>query len=76
MTEAVQKLIEFGFEEAKANRIHAFCEPENKSSKRVLEKLGMKYKGTLKDWWKNSAENKYYNFELYAILKKEYRKKT
>lgn len=40
-TEALKKMLEFGFTNFKLHRIEAVCEVENGSSLRVLEKAGM-----------------------------------
>jgi ribosomal-protein-alanine N-acetyltransferase len=42
-TEVAAAWLRYGFEEAKLARIVAVASPENKSSWRVMEKLGMKY---------------------------------
>jgi ribosomal-protein-alanine N-acetyltransferase len=42
-SEAARASLRFGFEELKLKRIVAVVDPENISSKRVLEKLGMTY---------------------------------
>lgn len=47
MTEAAGAVIEYGFEELKLDLISAYCFPFNKRSKRVLEKHGFTYEGTL-----------------------------
>ena len=44
-TEISSGLLRFGFREAGLERIHAYCFPENDASRRVLEKLGMRYLG-------------------------------
>jgi RimJ/RimL family protein N-acetyltransferase len=57
-TEAAQAIVAFGFRELHVHRIWAECVPENKGSRRVLEKLGMKQEGHLREtqyykgrWW-------------------------
>jgi len=65
-TEALSKILEFGFEELKLHRIEAGCAINNIASIRTLEKVGMTREGRkrkvlpLKDGWAD-------NFE-YAIL--------
>jgi len=44
-TEATRKIVEYGFEELKAHRIVAFCDPRNNPSWHVLENIGMKREG-------------------------------
>jgi ribosomal-protein-alanine N-acetyltransferase len=50
MTEALQAVIHFGFEELEINRIEAEVIPGNISSEKVLEKLNFKQEGNLRDW--------------------------
>jgi len=47
-TEAGQALVRFGFEELKLNRIYAHYMVKNPASGRVLEKIGMKREGLLR----------------------------
>lgn len=46
-TEAACAVIEYGFNILKLNLISAYCYPDNKRSKHVLEKLGFSYEGKL-----------------------------
>jgi ribosomal-protein-alanine N-acetyltransferase len=68
-TETAKALIEFGFAKLRLHRIYATCDPANVGSKRILEKIGMKYEGHLKEhkWtkgrWRDSL--------LYAILESD-----
>lgn len=65
-TEVAKALVEFGFSKLCLHRVFATCDPENTASAHVLEKVGMKYEGHLKQhkWtkgrWRDSL--------LYAIL--------
>lgn len=54
MSEAVKVMIEFGFTKMKLHSIEANTDPENKSSNRMLEKLGFKLEG-------NFRENYFFN---------------
>ena len=47
MTEAADAVVTYGFEEMHLDLISATCYPFNLRSKRVLEKLGFRYEGTL-----------------------------
>ena len=47
MTEAVRAVIRFGFEKMSLDVISATCYPDNLASRRVLEKCGFQYEGTL-----------------------------
>ena len=47
MTEAVRAVVRFGFEKMSLDVISATCYPDNLASRRVLEKCGFQYEGTL-----------------------------
>lgn len=70
MTEVIRKIIEYGFNNIGLNRIEAFVEPANVGSRRVLEKIGFKEEGTLKEhyYWRN----RFVDNVIYAFLKKDY----
>ncbi len=48
MTEAVQKVIRYGFEGLELLAISAYCFPNNERSKRIITKFNFEYEGTLK----------------------------
>jgi RimJ/RimL family protein N-acetyltransferase len=66
-TEAVQRLVAFGFDVLDLHRIEATCSPENVASIHVLEKVGLELEGRLRQnvWvrggWRDSL--------LYAVLR-------
>lgn len=70
-TEAARAVLEFGFLELKLHRIWATCRPMNVGSRHVLEKLGMRQEGHLRQhvWMRDSWHDSY----LYAILDHEWR---
>ncbi len=70
MTEAVTAVINFGFSNMPLNRIEARCEPENIASARVLEKIGMKYEGLLRQHI--YSKGTYHDLKMYSILKQEW----
>lgn len=45
--EAVRALLEEAFERAALTRVNAYCVPQNEPSRRLLERLGFKFEGTL-----------------------------
>lgn len=47
MSEAVKAVLNYGFETLKLNLITANCYPHNERSRKVLEKQGFEYEGTL-----------------------------
>lgn len=71
-TEALKKILEFGFNALNLHRIEAGCAVENTGSIRLLEKVGMKKEGRkrkvlpLKNGWSD-------NFE-FAILEEDWNK--
>jgi RimJ/RimL family protein N-acetyltransferase len=44
-SEAAQRMAEFAFDTLDGELLCAVCWPENRNSARVMEKLGMRYKG-------------------------------
>jgi RimJ/RimL family protein N-acetyltransferase len=59
-------MVAFGFDELRLHRIYATCNAENLASARVMEKLGMKYEGKLRE---NALERgRWRDTLLYAIL--------
>lgn len=70
MTETIEKVIDYGFNNLGLNRIEAFVEPENMRSRKVLERKGFKVEGTLEEnfYWKNQ----FVDVVLYALIKKHY----
>jgi RimJ/RimL family protein N-acetyltransferase len=50
MTEAVRAVISWGLNQKEIYRVWAYCDTENLSSARVLEKAGMQREGILRRW--------------------------
>ncbi len=69
-TESAKALLKFGFEELNLHRIFATCKTENTASAHVLEKIGMKREGHLREhkWTKGRWHDSF----LYAILEQEW----
>ncbi len=69
-TEAARALLQFGFEELGLHRIWAHCIAENIASAHVLEKIGMRQEGHLREneWMKD----RWWDTLLYAILDREW----
>jgi RimJ/RimL family protein N-acetyltransferase len=69
-TEAAGEMLRFGFEELGLHRIHASADTRNGASIRVLDKLGMRQEGRLREHvmmrgeWRDSY--------LYAVLRSEW----
>jgi len=70
MTEALETVLDFGFNRMKLNRIEATCMLNNAASERVLLKCGMEYEGIMK--MKIYAKEKFHDLKLYAILKSDF----
>jgi ribosomal-protein-alanine N-acetyltransferase len=70
MTEALQAIITFGFEQMQLNRIEARCAAGNVGSYRVMEKAGMVYEGTLRERY--LVDGAFFDIKLYSILRREY----
>lgn len=71
MTETVNEVIRFLFEECEVDTIWAEFLENNPASGKVMEKTGMKYEGRLRSrmFDKNNERN---DLLVYSILKKEY----
>ncbi len=69
-TEAARRLVEFGFRDLRLHRIWADCDPENVGSWRVLEKIGMRREGHLREnaWVKGA----WVDSLIYAALDREW----
>ncbi|WP_245884366.1 GNAT family N-acetyltransferase [Tumebacillus permanentifrigoris] len=70
MTEILKRVLAFGFEEMGLNRIEASSAPENVGSRRVLEKLGFAYEGTLKEKW--YMNGRYWDAVVMGLLRRDY----
>ncbi|WP_433750635.1 GNAT family N-acetyltransferase [Falsibacillus pallidus] len=70
MTEAVKEVIDFGFKKMKLNRIGAKTMPENAGSVKLMEKVGMKQEGHLRDYWVVNGELE--DVLLYSILRSDW----
>lgn len=69
-SEAARALLQFGFEHLRLHRISAHCLAENVASARVLEKLGMRQEGRLRD--SQCFKGRYWDTLHFAILKDEW----
>ncbi len=65
-TEAAAAIVAFGLGQLRLHRIYATCDPDNRASARVMEKIGMTYEGRLRDYtWE---KEKWRDSLIYAIL--------
>ena len=70
-TEAVNRMIEFGFNHLDLNKVWASAISRNKASTIVLEKAGLQKEGRLKQ--NRLLQNKYEDVDVYGLLKNEYK---
>lgn len=71
-TEAVRRIIEFGFEELNLNRIVARHMVGNERSGRVMTKCGMTFEGVQRSAM--YVKNRYRDIAQYAIIREDYNK--
>jgi RimJ/RimL family protein N-acetyltransferase len=70
-TEAAHEVLRFGFEQLKLHRITAECIADNIASAHVLEKIGMKLEGRLRE--KEYFKGRWWDHLLYGILEREWK---
>lgn len=68
-TEAAQAMLDFGFQSLHLHRIWARCLAENLASQRVLEKIGMRQEGRLRQ--DEYFKGRWWDTLIYAILEDE-----
>lgn len=68
MSEALKKIIEFAMEKMVVNRIQGGCCVSNIASKKVIEKCGLEYEGTLKNYL--ILKDGYHDMHLYSLINK------
>jgi ribosomal-protein-alanine N-acetyltransferase len=70
MPEALQRIIEFGWERMGLNRIEADCSADNPASVRVLEKVGFTLEGRQREQYYD--EDGYHDLLLWGLLRRDY----
>jgi ribosomal-protein-alanine N-acetyltransferase len=70
-SEAARAMVRFGFDELDLHRIWAECIADNQRSVRVLEKVGLRLEGRLRD--KVYFKGRWWDTLLFAILEDEWR---
>ena len=70
-TEATKAVIDYGFNEIGFHKVQICVRPSNTPSKRVIEKCGFTFEGTLRDYF--YIDGKYEGRMFYSILRDEYR---
>ena len=69
-TEAARVIVQFGFAQLRLHRIWSWCIAENAGSAHVLEKLGMRQEGHLRE--NEYLKGRWWDTLLYAILDYEW----
>ena len=70
MSEAARRVAAFGFEKVGLNRLQATYLPRNPASGRVMEKVGMTYEGTLREYaFKGDTPE---DVTMYAMLRADW----
>ncbi|WP_169082270.1 GNAT family N-acetyltransferase [Paenibacillus sp. PL91] len=72
VTEGVKRIIKYGFEELKLNKIHAAAMTRNPASSSVITKSGMQYEGTFRQHFRKWDQ--YEDIAYYGILREDYLK--
>lgn len=68
MTEALNEVKRFCLNDLKVNRFQGGCALENIASKRVMEKCGMQYEGTLRSYIK--LKDGYHDMYMFSVISK------
>lgn len=66
MREALELVLEFGFGTMGLNRIEALCHPDNLRAERLLEGLGFRQEGLLRQY-RHTASG-YQDVQIYSLL--------
>ncbi|WP_128894371.1 GNAT family N-acetyltransferase [Longirhabdus pacifica] len=69
-TEAAKRLVQFGLEDLKLNKVYGTAYVHNEASQKVLQNAGLKYEGTLKKHV--SRDGQFYDLAYYGILAEDY----
>jgi RimJ/RimL family protein N-acetyltransferase len=69
MSEAARRVVAFGFEELGLHRIDAQCMTRNAASARVMERAGMTYEGTARDYI--VKHGRFEDIASYAVIREE-----
>ena len=69
-TEAVRRVLQFGFERIGLHRVEAELDPRNTASARLLERIGFRYEGLLRErWW---VYEEWCDSALYGLLRADF----
>ncbi len=71
-TEATAAVIDYMFSEVGINRIDAKHSVKNTASGKVLKKLGMAFRGRVKDYEYYTSKSEWHSCDFYAITREQY----
>lgn len=72
MTEALSKMLCYGFQKLNLHRVQAWTHPDNKASSRVLLKHGFVHEGFLREYIYIWHKGIYIDADMYSLLAKDY----
>ncbi len=72
MTEAIRRVIEYGFDEMHLNRIDAFIGPFNEASIRLVERIGFKREGLLRQHYSKNGKSE--DSLVFGLLRSEFQR--
>lgn len=72
MREALQSVLNYGFNQMNLHRICALIAPENTPSKKLAQHFGFTYEGTMREDYKVNGKNE--DSDCYSLLKHEWGK--
>jgi [ribosomal protein S5]-alanine N-acetyltransferase len=70
MAEVLRAVLQYGFSQLEINRIQAFIDRDNVSSRKLLEKAGFKEEGTLKDYF--FEKNRFVDAVIFSVVQREH----
>ena len=70
-TDAARAMVDFGFQELKLHRVSSWCIADNVASVRVLERLGMRLEGRLRE--ERYFKGRWWDTLLFSLLENEWR---
>lgn len=70
MRQAVAAALQWGFQQAKLHRVHAFVRADNERSRRLLERSGFVREGLLRGY--RMCRGQSHDFHLYALLRPDW----
>jgi len=73
MKEALQKVLDFAFNQLKLRRINVEAYTKNEASNNLIKKMGFKFEGTRKKSARSKADGKIHDANEYGLLKEEWK---